>query len=198
MGKKKGAKYEQVIEAAIKVISQHGYHNAKVSQIAKEAGVADGTIYLYFKNKDDILISLFKEKMSVFVEIIRNALEKQETMEEKLKTLVTLHFKQLANNPEYAVVTQLELRQSSNELRYHINESLVQYLRLIEGIIKEGVDIGAFDSNLHLKIARQMIFGALDEVITNWVMNDCKHDLVACAEPVYHMLLLGIKTRENN
>src|SRR4051794_14081424 len=68
--KKNKPKYMQIIDAAVVVIAEHGYHQAQVSKIAKQAGVADGTIYLYFKNKEDILISLFEEKMGTYIEKI--------------------------------------------------------------------------------------------------------------------------------
>lgn len=193
MGKKRGPKYEQIIEAAVRVIARNGYHHAQVSKIAKDAGVADGTIYLYFNNKEDILISLFEEKMSYFVEKIRMQLKEAETIEDQLKTLVTMHFKQLAANQEYAVVTQLELRQSSSALRQRINEVLKDYLWLIESIIIRGKEKEAFSPHLNEKLARQMIFGTLDEVTTNWVMKDCKYDLEAFSEPIYEMLLHGFK-----
>lgn len=75
-------KYKQIIDAAVVVIAENGYHNAQVSKIAKQAGVADGTIYLYFKNKEDVLISLFQEKMGQFVEKIYEELAGIETAAE--------------------------------------------------------------------------------------------------------------------
>mgnify|MGYP001419231339 FL=1 len=90
MGKRKGPKYEQIIEAAVRVIAANGFHNAQVSKIAKEAGVADGTIYLYFNNKEDILISLFEEKMSAFVEKTKQRMSESDSLEEKLRAIVEI------------------------------------------------------------------------------------------------------------
>lgn len=198
MGKRKGPKYDQIIEAAVRVIAANGFHNAQVSKIAKEAGVADGTIYLYFNNKEDILISLFQEKMSIFVEKTKKKMSEQDTLEGQLKAIVEMHFKQLAADENLAVVTQLELRQSSSKLRYRINEVLKDYLALIEDVIVRGMEEKVFFSGLNEKLARQMLFGTLDEVVTNWVMKGCKFDLVSCTDPVYEMLLhgLGAKGRE--
>ncbi|WP_018921668.1 TetR/AcrR family transcriptional regulator [Salsuginibacillus kocurii] len=193
MNKKNTEKYSQIINAAVSVIAQHGYHHAQVSKMAKEAGVADGTIYLYFKNKEDILISLFEMKMGNFIETIKQQLEAPISVEEKLKRLVNLHFSQLNENKELAVVTQLELRQSSSQLRGRINEVLKDYLTLMEEIIIEGKRTGVFSNDVNEKLGRQMMFGTLDEVVTNWVMKDCKYDLVASSEPVYKLLLNGFK-----
>nr|WP_281248927.1 TetR/AcrR family transcriptional regulator [Bacillus alkalicellulosilyticus] len=192
MGKKRGPKYDLIIEAAVRVIAEHGYHQAQVSKIAKEAGVADGTIYLYFKNKEDILISLFEEKMGRFVEKTKEQIEKENDPGEKLFRLIQMHFKQLAANYALAVVTQLELRQSNAELRLKINEVLKGYLQLIDVVLVDGKESGYFNANLDNRLVRQMIFGTLDEVVTNWVMKDGKYDLVSLAKPVQQMLVNGL------
>ncbi|WP_078555426.1 TetR/AcrR family transcriptional regulator [Bacillus alkalicellulosilyticus] len=192
VGKKRGPKYDLIIEAAVRVIAEHGYHQAQVSKIAKEAGVADGTIYLYFKNKEDILISLFEEKMGRFVEKTKEQIEKENDPGEKLFRLIQMHFKQLAANYALAVVTQLELRQSNAELRLKINEVLKGYLQLIDVVLVDGKESGYFNANLDNRLVRQMIFGTLDEVVTNWVMKDGKYDLVSLAKPVQQMLVNGL------
>ncbi len=196
VGKKKGPKYEQIIDAAVKVIAENGYHHAQVAKIAKEAGVADGTIYLYFKNKEDILISLFEEKMGNFVETIKEEIVGINAIDEKLHLLIQTHFKQLAANKALAVVTQLELRQSNQELRYKINEILKGYLLVMDAILIEGKESGFFNKELDIRLARQMIFGTLDEVVTNWVMKDCKYDLLSLAKPVQQMLMNGFCNKE--
>ncbi|BAB06821.1 TetR/AcrR family transcriptional regulator [Halalkalibacterium halodurans] len=195
MGKKKGPKYDQIIDAAVQVIAEHGYHQAQVSKIAKAAGVADGTIYLYFNNKEDVLISLFQEKMGRFVDKIRSQMNEATDVEEKLKILVNMHFKQLAADHKLAIVTQLELRQSNTELRLKINEVLKGYLNLLDELLMEGKEKGYFFQELDTRLARQMIFGTLDEVVTNWVMKDCKYDLTALVKPVHQLLLGGLRHR---
>ena len=117
-------KYKQIIDAAVEVIAENGYHNSQVSKIAKKANVADGTIYLYFKNKEDILISVFNEKMGHFIEKTVQAINEKESASEKLLTLIEMYYKQLSESPYVAIVTQLELRQSKQELRKEINKVL--------------------------------------------------------------------------
>ncbi|GGK33859.1 fatty acid metabolism regulator protein [Caldalkalibacillus thermarum] len=193
MAKKTGEKYEAIINAAVKVIARHGYHQAQVSKIAKEANVADGTIYLYFENKEDILISLFAEKMGKFVKMAEQKINEHTTVEEKLRTLVYMHFYQLAKDPDLAVVTQLELRQSDPVLRKKINEILKHYLQLIDKIIHLGIEEGTFSSDIDPLLARYMIFGTLDESVTNWLMKERKYDLLSNVEPILRLLLHGLK-----
>lgn len=185
----------QIIDAAVIVIAENGYHQAQVSKIAKQAGVADGTIYLYFKNKEDILISLFQEKMGSFVEKIENTIAGKESSAEKLLMMVETHFKILAENPQLAIVTQLELRQSNKELRLRINHVLKGYLKVIDQILIEGMESGEFANDLNIRVARQMIFGAMDETATTWVMSDLKYDLPSLAAPVHKLLLNGCEAR---
>ncbi|WP_100331779.1 TetR/AcrR family transcriptional regulator [Bacillus xiapuensis] len=189
--KRNKPKYHQIIDAAVVTIAENGYHQAQVAKIAKQAGVADGTIYLYFKNKEDLLISLFREKMGHFIEKIQEAIAGKSTAAEKLLVLVESHFKMLSEDPHLAVVTQLELRQSNKELRLKINEVLKDYLQLLDEILKEGINKGEFRASLNVLLARQMVFGTMDETVTTWVMNDQKYDLVALAPGVSDMLLNG-------
>ncbi|MBT2656872.1 TetR/AcrR family transcriptional regulator [Bacillus sp. ISL-18] len=193
--KKSKPKYMQIIDAAVIVIAENGYHQAQVSKIAKQAGVADGTIYLYFKNKEDILISLFEEKMGEFVEKIEEKIAGKVTAEEKLLMMIETHFQLLSEDHHMAIVTQLELRQSNKELRLRINAVLRGYLQVIDKIILEGKETGEFSSDLDVRLARQMIFGTIDETVTSWVMNEEKYDLLSLASPVHRLLINGCGKR---
>ncbi|MCP1145494.1 TetR/AcrR family transcriptional regulator [Lysinibacillus endophyticus] len=186
-------KYKQIIDAAVIAIAENGYHQAQVSKIAKQAGIADGTIYLYFKNKEDILISVFEEKMGVFIENLQEIIKNGESSTEKLSRMIENHFTVLANDRHLATVTQLELRQSSKQLRLKINSVLKEYLKLLDEILIEGMVSGEFNPNMDVRIARQMVFGTIDETITTWVMNEYRYDLIATAPKVTQLLLNGIK-----
>lgn len=186
-------KYKQIIDAAVIAIAENGYHQAQVSKIAKQAGVADGTIYLYFKNKEDILISVFQEKMGVFVEYLQEIIQNGESSTDKLSKMIDNHFKVLAHDRHLATVTQLELRQSNKELRLKINSILKEYLKLLDEILIDGMVKGEFNSTMDVRIARQMVFGTIDETITTWVMNEFRYDLIETAPKVRHLLINGIK-----
>ncbi len=185
----------QIIDAAVIAIAENGYHQAQVSKIAKQAGVADGTIYLYFKNKEDILISLFEEKMGSFIEEIDQMIAGKATAMEKLLMMIEAHFQLLSEDHHLAIVTQLELRQSNKDLRLKINDILKGYLMVIDKILIEGKENGEFSSNLDVRLARQMVFGTIDETVTSWVMNEEKYDLNALAGPVHQLLINGFGNR---
>jgi TetR/AcrR family fatty acid metabolism transcriptional regulator len=190
--KKNKPKYKQIINAAVLVFAEFGYHQAKVTNIAKQANVADGTIYLYFQNKEDILISVFREKMGDFIENIQQNIAGKSSAAEKLLVMIQTHLSDLAADPKYAIVTQLELRQANKDVRLKINEVLKGYLQVIDHILKVGIEDGVFYPDLDIRLARQMIFGTIDEVITSWVMKDQKYDLEQLVEPLYKLLIEGI------
>lgn len=189
--KKNKPKYKQIIDAAVIIIADNGFHQAQVSRIAKQAGVADGTIYLYFKNKEDILISLFQEKMGTFIDKVENEITGKSNASEKLLLLVEKHFELLAEDHHLAIVTQLELRQSNKELRHRINEVLKGYLKVVESIIHTGIETGEFRDDIDVRLARQMIFGTIDETATTWVMNEQKYELTALSNSVHELLIQG-------
>ncbi|KZE39956.1 TetR family transcriptional regulator [Bhargavaea cecembensis] len=187
-------KYGQIVDAAVIAIAENGYHQAQVSKIAKQAGVADGTIYLYFKNKEDILVSVFREKMALFMDNLRPVLEDgQMASEEKLFRMIENHFSVLYSDRHLAIVTQLELRQSNKELRLKINEVLKDYLSMLDRILQEGIERGEFEGDMDIRLARQMVFGTIDEISTSWVMNDQKYDLIKLAPDVHRLLMKGMK-----
>jgi TetR/AcrR family transcriptional regulator, fatty acid metabolism regulator protein len=189
--KKDKPKYRQIIDAAVVAIAENGYHQTQVSKIAKQAGVADGTIYLYFKSKEDILISLFEEKMGHFIENIEEMIGSNGTAAQKLLMMIEAHFSMLSEDHHLAIVTQLELRQSNKELRLKINDVLKGYLKVIDKIITDGIENGEFSNTLDVRLARQMIFGTIDETVTSWVMNERKYDLKSLAKPVQLLLING-------
>lgn len=191
--KKEKPKYRQIIDAAIIVIAENGYHQSQVSKIAKQAGVADGTIYLYFKNKEDILISVFDEKMEMFADRLNEIIAEPIPASEKLYKMVENHFTVLSADRHLATVTQLELRQSNLALRLRINAVLKNYLVLLDTILKDGIANGEFDKDMDIRLARQMVFGTIDETTTTWVMNEYKYDLVALSPKVHQLLFNAIK-----
>lgn len=193
MAKRTGEKYDAIIDAAVRVIAEHGYHNAQVSKIAREAKVADGTIYLYFKNKDDVLISLFSEKMGAFITQVEEALKSVESAVDQLYTLIRLHFESLEKDRQLATVTQIELRQSNPEVRKGIGEILKRYLDIIDQVVENGIRQGVFRSDLDVRITRKMIFGTLDETVTSWIMNDYKYSLSDQVDPIHRLFINGMR-----
>lgn len=191
--KKDKPKYKQIIDAAIIVIAENGYHQSQVSKIAKQAGVADGTIYLYFKNKEEILVSVFEEKMEIFADNLKEIIQQEISSSEKLYKMIENHFMVLSSDHHLATVTQLELRQANLALRLRINAVLRNYLVLLDTILKEGIEQGEFDHSIDIRLARQMVFGTIDETTTTWVMNEHKYDLVDLTGKVHHLLLNGVK-----
>lgn len=189
MAKKTGEKYQAIIEAAVKVIAEYGYHNAQVTKIAREANVADGTIYLYFDSKEDILISLFHEKMGEFIRTSRERIERASSTSQKLKELIDNHFRHLSANVSFAYVTQVELRQSNPKIRQGIRQSIKEYLRLIDEVVERGVAEQDFRSDIPIYVIRKMIFGTLDEAVTSWIMNERKHDLMEMSEPIHSLFI---------
>lgn len=188
-------KYKQIIEAAIIVIAENGYHHAQVSKIAKQAGVADGTIYLYFENKEDILISVFSEKMAIFVDTLQDIIKEEDSASKRIFRLIENHFQMLSTNRHFATVTQIEIRQSSGELRAKINPILKEYLMLFDRILNEGVASCELARSLDVRLARQMLFGMIDGISTTWVMNEFRYDLVEQASKVHQMLMHGIQAK---
>lgn len=193
MTSKKKEKYAQILDAAQKVIAENGYHGSQVSRIAKEAGVADGTIYLYFKNKEDILISLFQDRLGDLVDMINASIRETRTADEAIRKICEIHFTQLEQNVDMAYVTQIELRQSSLDLRKAIGLAVKPYIELIEHILEKGISERTFRPDLDVKLTRLLLFGAMDEVVTSWLISGRKYSLSGQVDKTVDFFLRGLK-----
>jgi TetR/AcrR family transcriptional regulator, fatty acid metabolism regulator protein len=185
-------KPQQIIDAAIRVFARAGYYNSRVSDIAREAGIASGTIYLYFKTKEEILVTLFREKMAGFVAHQRREMADQPDPVVKIRKLVGVHFSVLEQNPELAEVVQVELRQGNKFFRGASAHEVSAYFELIGSVLEEGVAAGCFRSDLPVKVATKVLFGAMDQMATSWVLGKRGYRLADTAEEVATIFLKGV------
>ncbi len=189
--KNRNGKSEVILRAAAKVFAQSGYFNSKVSDVARSAGVADGTVYLYFKNKDDLLTSIFSWAMGEFLTRARTELAEIANTKEKLLRFAKLHFSLLEQERDIAIVFQIELRQSTKFMEQFSTTYLAAYLQMLREIIEEGQRSGLFRPTLNAKLIAKLLFGMLDEMATNWVLSHGNHSLTEMAEPVLDIFFNG-------
>jgi TetR/AcrR family transcriptional regulator, fatty acid metabolism regulator protein len=191
--RKNNEKYYRIIEAATKVFAKRGFYQSKISEIAKEAKVADGTIYIYFENKDDILISLFEEQMKAVIDNMEVQLSGIDDPASKLERFASTHLDLIENNKDMAEIIQVELRQSGKFMKEYKNEKFIQYLDIIEDIISEGQKRGIFRKDVIPKVAKRAFFGALDEVSRFWVLSSRRqYDIKIVARQISEYFLNGI------
>ena len=162
-------KRERILAAAERVFARRGFFAARVSEIAKEAGVADGTIYLYFKSKDDLLISLFEQRMRQVNDQLRAAIA-EVPPREQLRAFIRTYLQLIHDEPDAAEVLTIELRQSSKFMKEYDNPQFVDFLRMLGGVIAEGQQRGELDAAIPSHVAARMIFGMLDELALAWVL----------------------------
>ena len=185
-------KRESILRAATRVFARNGYFNAKVADIAREADVADGTVYLYFKSKEEILHSIFDQNMAEAIAAGRILIEKLKDPGEKLRRIATLHLERLGADRDLAVVFQVELRGSTKFMREFSAAGFAEYLSLLRQTFEEGQRSGVFRKDLSAKLVSKILFGALDEMATNWIISKRKYKLEPMAEVVMDVFLNGV------
>lgn len=185
-------KPQQIVDAAVRVFARAGYYNSRVSDIAREAGIASGTIYLYFKTKDEILVTLFREKMAQWVAFVQREIAAEPDAVAKIRRLVALHFRVLEQDPDLAEVVQVELRQGHKFFRGASAREVSAYFDLIEGVLREGIAAGLVRPDLPVKVATKVLFGAMDQMATSWVLGKRAYRLSDAAEAVAAIFLKGV------
>jgi TetR/AcrR family fatty acid metabolism transcriptional regulator len=192
--RKNNDKYFSIIRAATKIFAKKGFYQAKISEIAREAGVADGTIYIYFQNKDDILICLFEEQMKDVLDNMVDQISRLEDPAKKLERFALAHLKLIEQNKDMAEIIQVEVRQSGKFMKEYKNEKFIQYLDLIAEIIKQGQEKGVFRKDVIPGVAKRAFFGALDEMSRFWVLSNRKqYDINTAAKQISQYFLKGIE-----
>jgi TetR/AcrR family fatty acid metabolism transcriptional regulator len=185
-------KREAILRAAIKVFAGKGFFNSKVADIAKEAGIADGTVYLYFKSKDEILHSVFDRAMAEFIEEGKKELAKVHGVEGKLRKIAELHLEKLGADRDMAIVFQVELRGSTKFMQEFSGGGFADYLEIIRETIAEGQKAGVFRKDLKPIVVAKILYGALDEMVTNWILSNKAYPLKPLANEVLKIFFGGV------
>jgi TetR/AcrR family fatty acid metabolism transcriptional regulator len=188
-------KREAILRAAIRVFAHNGYFNSKVADIAREAGVADGTVYLYFKSKEEILHSIFDRSMEEAIAEGRKLIANTTDPREKLRRIALLHLERLGADRDLAVVFQVELRGSTKFMEEFSAAGFAEYLGVIRSTIEEGQQAGMFRKELNAKVAAKVLFGALDEMATNWILSKKRYKLPPMVDTVLDIFCNGVNVK---
>jgi TetR/AcrR family fatty acid metabolism transcriptional regulator len=188
-------KREAILRAATKVFAESGYFNSKVADVARVAGVADGTVYLYFKSKEEILRSIFDRGVTEVLSEARAIIAEVADARERLRRIARLHLERLGADRDLAIVFQVELRGSTKFMEEFSAAGFAEYLRLIRDTFEEGQRAGVFRRELNAKIVAKVFFGALDEMATNWILSRRRYKLAPLADAALDIILDGVCAR---
>src|SRR5215203_2583492 len=184
-----GPKRDAILRAAIDVFAERGFFNAQVADVARAAGVAAGTVYLYFKSKDDLLVSIFERTMREAIAAGRACVAPLRDPIEQLRAIARVHLDRMGSDRSLAVVFQVELRQSTKFMEQLSATLLREYLGIIRGIIVAGQASGAFRREINATLAAKLFFGALDEMATNWILSTRRYSLVSQADAIVDLFV---------
>jgi TetR/AcrR family transcriptional regulator, fatty acid metabolism regulator protein len=190
-----GPKRDAILRAAIDVFADRGFFTAQVADIARAAGVAAGTVYLYFKSKDDLLVSIFDRSMREGLTLGRAVVADFDDPRERLRRLARAHLARLGGDRNLAIVFQVELRQSTKFMERFSSTLLRDYLGLIRDAIADGQRAGIFRTDIKATVAAKIFFGALDEMATNWILSRRRYALETDAETVVELFVNGARAR---
>jgi len=186
------SKRERILRAAVDVFARNGYFNAKVSEIAKAAGVADGTIYLYFDGKEDLLVTIFREHTRNYLQSLERELANVRQPEDRIRVAIRHHLETLGRDKALAIVSQVELRHSLKFMSLLSQQEVADYLNMIRKIVEYGQAEGVFRRTLHPTLVAKSVFGILDEMVTSWILSEKDHNLADQAEQIADFVLTGL------
>src|SRR5216684_109549 len=185
-------KRERILRAAVDVFAQSGYFNAKVSEIAGAAGVADGTIYLYFDGKEDLLTSIFRDHIRNYLQSLERALANVNRPEDRVRVAIRHHLETLGRDRSLAIVAQVELRHSLKFMALLSHQEIADYLNILRKIVEQGQNDGFFRRILHPQLVAKAIFGIVDEMVTSWILSEKDYSLADQSDEVANFVLNGL------
>ncbi len=164
-------KYQRILDAALEVFASKGFHEAKVTEIARIAGVADGTIYLYFKNKDDLVVSLLETKVAYINDLMKRSVAVIADARDRVHHMVRFHVRLAYEDPALTRFLTIELRRGSAFVEKHAQKAVKTYLETWCDALQLGQRQGHFRPELDVHIVKHLVFGALDFACMAWVTN---------------------------
>jgi len=185
-------KRELILRAAVRTFASRGFFGAQVADVARAAGVAAGTVYLYFRGKDDLLVSIFERTMQDAIAEGREALAQIDAPVERLRRIAQLHLGRMGRDRDLAIVFQVELRKSTKFMEQFSSSLLRDYLGIIRDVIADGQTAGAFRRRINPTLAAKIFFGALDEMATNWILSRRRYALAADADAIVDLFVNGV------
>jgi TetR/AcrR family fatty acid metabolism transcriptional regulator len=188
-------KRDALLRAAIDTFAARGFFHAQVADVARAAGVAAGTVYLYFRSKDDLLISIFERVMQEAIAAGRQSIAGLDNPQAELRAIARLHLDRMGRDRSLAIVFQVELRQSTKFMERFSATQLREYLGIIRDVVARGQTAGVFRADLNPTVAAKLLFGMLDEMATNWILSRRKYSLVAEADAIVDLFVRGVEAR---
>ena len=189
------ARKNQILDAAMVVFARSGFHEARMDDIVQESGLSKGTLYWYFKSKEEILHSIFDRSMEEAIADGRKRLDKIVDPRERLRSIAHMHLDRLGADRDLAVVFQVELRGSTKFMEEFSAAGFAEYLKLIRSTFEEGQQAGVFRAELNAKVVAKILFGALDEMATNWILSKRRYKLAPMADQVLDIFLNGVSAK---
>lgn len=187
-------KRDAILRAAIDTFAARGFFTAQVADVARAAGVAAGTVYLYFRGKDDLLVSIFERTMKEAIAEGRGTVSGLADPADRLREIAKLHLGRLGRDRSLAIVFQIELRQSTKFMERFSATQLREYLGIIRDVIADGQAAGAFRTDINPTLGAKLFFGMLDEMATNWILSRRKYSLVAEADAIVDLFVRGVRS----
>jgi TetR/AcrR family fatty acid metabolism transcriptional regulator len=186
-------KRDAILKAATQVFARRGFFNSQVADVARAAGIAAGTVYLYFRSKDELLVSIFERTMRETLAEGEAAITQVKDPRERLRRIARLHLERMGRDRDLAIVFQVELRQSTKFMERFSSTYLRDYLGIIRDTIADGQRTGVFRQTFNPTTAAKVLFGALDEMATNWILTQRNYPLAAQADEVIDFFLNGVE-----
>jgi TetR/AcrR family fatty acid metabolism transcriptional regulator len=196
--KKEPERKKRILNSAIKTFGERGFQNATISEIAKDAGIGDATIYEYFKSKEDLLLAVPVEITKELIPQINEHMMGIKGAFNKLRKFIWWWLNYVEKNPGYGSIVLLELKTSKTYVSNEAYQAARNFYKIVLDIIREGQEEGSIKKEINIYLARSICVGAIEHIIIRWLLKDRKYSLTQYADELADLLINSLKKNEPN
>lgn len=192
--KRKGKdKLPAIIDAALEVFAEKGFHNATIAEIARKAHVSEATVYEYCGSKEDLLFSIPEEITRSSVERVESILPFVKGAENRLRAVVYGYYQVYRDNPQYSSLVLLDLKHNRKFMQTEGYHMVRKAAGILLGVIKEGIESGEFRSDIDPQLVRSMVLGTIEHVFFRWHLMERQEELPDFVDRVMDIIMGGIR-----
>ena len=192
--KRKGKdKLPAIIDAALEVFAEKGFHNATIAEIARKAHVSEATVYEYCGSKEDLLFSIPEEITRSSVERVESILPFIKGAENRLRAVVYGYYQVYRDNPQYSSLVLLDLKHNRKFMQTEGYHMVRKAAGILLGVIKEGIESGEFKSDIDPQLVRSMVLGTIEHVFFRWHLMERQEELPDFVDRVMDIIMGGIR-----
>jgi TetR/AcrR family fatty acid metabolism transcriptional regulator len=187
---------DRILNSARRLFADKGYQKTTIVDISKQAGLSEAALYEYFQGKEDLLHMIPDLWLSELLRDLEDQLFGIQGAINKLRKYLWWYMRRVEQSPLDAKIVYLFLKTNSNFMTTDVYSNVKQLYSYLSDIFEEGRTSGEFKNNLDSRVARDIVVGIMDHIITRWLLKERSYCLFEDLENVFYLMIDAFKANQ--